>query len=828
MRVLEVIINDISLDIESRIDFPLLLKKQILSFGQVDSRGDVTSFTVKFPSTQKNLTALNLNLNLDNYGKFYSNTPYETTILINTIELMRGIFVLSGFNDDYIEGYIQSTAIGQSRLIGNKKLNELNFPTIPFLGMETIIQNQLDQTIDPIYHSQNNTICFPPVSYGTYFIPYKQTSGQTIDITAYTAALNADVLTPYDVPKWAFEDLPPSVYVRAIMRQIFNDIGYTLSGSQINSSDLDNLIMPFTAFKSVNYNQNTIGGYYCDLVTQRIFIEQSSTSLTQADFANRCIPVTDDTGAITIAQITGLDQGKNVNGLPIFTNNYSLSHIHTKKDTYQKTVSDTIGQDTSTQYSPTDNVTYKLYGNLRFIIDPTVNTPVSKVKLAYVKTDGSPLDSDFITGGTLVGASSLPLDPTMVVFETEIPQNAFNPSYNISLDVNFTPEKGQGYRQVIITQNAINPLTVGYIEIVGAQSFYGIRGVNSTDEFTLQGVDDIVENTDRKFSGNLPADITQLDFVKSMISIFNLQFYVNEDKKTITFETQNNFYSPKQSAYELRGKTRLIEQVTTTDKLLFQYSNDPNDFLTNGDIDQNYTKSIQLRVRNENQIISNIFAKTEMKTYRFIENQSTTPVNYLNEWFEYLQNPNFKFLSTAASNFSIDIPQISDEEEFNSPQSDFYSEKVSITVLADPGPGTTTLDVQDKIEPAYVVPNRKHTPRLLRLTTPYSDSSVLFPLLNQDTLNNEAIITYQQTISQANNENLTQEYFYDNYWFNTIQEYERSELVTFEVYIDYTDYIQLQSNRLLLIDGIFYRLIEFAPFNPLNPKPILLKLLKVF
>jgi len=112
MRVLEVIINDTTIDVESRIDFPLLLKKQILSFGQVDSRGDVTSFTVKFPSTENNLRALNLNLNLDNYGKFNNTENYETTILVNSIELMRGIFILTSFNDNYIEGYIQSTAIG--------------------------------------------------------------------------------------------------------------------------------------------------------------------------------------------------------------------------------------------------------------------------------------------------------------------------------------------------------------------------------------------------------------------------------------------------------------------------------------------------------------------------------------------------------------------------------------------------------------------------------------------------------------------------------------------------------------------------------------------
>jgi hypothetical protein len=43
--------------------------------------------------------------------------------------------------------------------------------------------------------------------------------------------------------------------------------------------------------------------------------------------------------------------------------------------------------------------------------------------------------------------------------------------------------------------------------------------------------------------------------------------------------------------------------------------------------------------------------------------------------------------------------------------------------------------------------------------------------------------------------------------------------------MDYTDYAKIESNTLIKIDGIYYRLINFAPYNVINPKPLTIKLL---
>jgi hypothetical protein len=69
------------------------------------------------------------------------------------------------------------------------------------------------------------------VAYGAYSIPFKQTPGYYIDTTDTTIALQNKLINPLEVNKLTYSDIPPSFYVRAIIRQIFSDIGYTVLGS---------------------------------------------------------------------------------------------------------------------------------------------------------------------------------------------------------------------------------------------------------------------------------------------------------------------------------------------------------------------------------------------------------------------------------------------------------------------------------------------------------------------------------------------------------------------------------------------------------------------
>jgi hypothetical protein len=141
MRVLKILINNQEVDIDKREDFPLLLKKQVLTFAQIDSRGDVTSFTVQFPATQNNLNIFGLNFNLDNRGKFNNTEPYNTEIFVNSLSILKGVFILTAYGKTGIQGFIKSNTIAWSTLINQKKLTDLQFDPVPFYGMETILKS---------------------------------------------------------------------------------------------------------------------------------------------------------------------------------------------------------------------------------------------------------------------------------------------------------------------------------------------------------------------------------------------------------------------------------------------------------------------------------------------------------------------------------------------------------------------------------------------------------------------------------------------------------------------------------------------------------------
>lgn len=150
-----------------------------------------------------------------------------------------------------------------------------------------------------------------------------------------------------------------------------------------------------------------------------------------------------------------------------------------------------------------------------------------------------------------------------------------------------------------------------------------------------------------------------------------------------------------------------------------------------------------LRIRNENQEILTSFSKTELQNYLLLENTSVAPVDPAPTYFQNFQRPIFFPLVNGGVRQSINIPQISNEDSYNSLQSDVYDDP--------PMPSFKSL-----VDEGFVTWNRKFNMRLLRLTTPYTFVSSFFPLFNWNDITNIAEVLYSTNIiSQANNNNLS-------------------------------------------------------------------------
>ena len=88
-----------------------------------------------------------------------------------------------------------------------------------------------------------------------------------------------------------------------------------------------------------------------------------------------------------------------------------------------------------------------------------------------------------------------------------------------------------------------------------------------------------------KYSDILPCNISQVDFIKGIAHLFNLQFRTDMTIKTVYIEPFNEFYKDESLAYDWTNKLDLSKEIedkyeiNLKDKLSFQYKNDGSDGL---------------------------------------------------------------------------------------------------------------------------------------------------------------------------------------------------------------------------------------------------------
>ena len=88
-----------------------------------------------------------------------------------------------------------------------------------------------------------------------------------------------------------------------------------------------------------------------------------------------------------------------------------------------------------------------------------------------------------------------------------------------------------------------------------------------------------------KYSDLLPCNISQVNFIKGVAHLFNLQFRSDMSRKIVYIEPFNDFYQDKSLSYDWTDKLDLSKEIEDeyniglTDKLSFQYKTDGSDGL---------------------------------------------------------------------------------------------------------------------------------------------------------------------------------------------------------------------------------------------------------
>ncbi len=256
----EFYINNTQIYVKDTFKFPFKVIKEVLTAGNVGGRSGIRSYSVELPVTRELLQALNINNYLDNKNKFYTTLQYDFKIIINSNVFFKGVFYLNSYDRFNIRGFFVSNNVDWSNSIAGKTLNDIqSLEPYDFKGMYTIIQNQTAQLLNTRTHNFQNDVCFPLIAYGTYFLPYWPYQTKYIDTTDYSGIVNNPaqlidgfLITNSDIPHLSFEDIPPAYYIANILRAIFKDAGWAISGSWIGT--INDLILPTCGIEKVSYN----------------------------------------------------------------------------------------------------------------------------------------------------------------------------------------------------------------------------------------------------------------------------------------------------------------------------------------------------------------------------------------------------------------------------------------------------------------------------------------------------------------------------------------------------------------------------------------------
>jgi len=268
-------------DINSK-DLQYVLTKQISDFNDISRRTGSFSYTIKIPKTNTNKKVFKNIDNLDISNRFNKQNNYRASLYVNDVIMITGFFILNEINESNFEGYIVNETSDIFLKFGDKSLQDINLPEIPFEGLQ--IPFVKDNTVDdsqiynnPTLEALNQSLCFDFTSYlqakkeinkgfKTSHIDYTDLYEVNLysysnfflnDLNLYSSnstssnlSYTYNILPIYNL---SLDDMIPSNKLINVLKQMFKDIGYSLYIENDLLNDL-NLLIPYVGSEYPNWN----------------------------------------------------------------------------------------------------------------------------------------------------------------------------------------------------------------------------------------------------------------------------------------------------------------------------------------------------------------------------------------------------------------------------------------------------------------------------------------------------------------------------------------------------------------------------------------------
>tara|TARA_R100000773_G_C4220992_1_gene119831 strand:+ start:101 stop:2782 length:2682 start_codon:yes stop_codon:yes gene_type:complete len=535
------------LDITDSQNFPLSLNFTVSDGKDLESRFGNFSKTFNLPATKNNNRIFQhiYNSQVLNTKNMYH--LKDCRILVDSIEFFVGKIKLSGSTQDKNPKSYSCTIFGGNfswvNEIKDKKLCDIEFATAGLQTYDyTTINNSWAKT------QANSEIIYPLVSYGDF----------NEDNTLGGVNIYEENLPSYDWRGW--------FWVYNILKEIFKNIGFAIDSTFIETANFKKLITHFNFTKG---NENALAEQ------KALSAEIHRVDASVSDFQMIVGTSGAFSGGTLINPIHGV--------FPESSN--SAIDVILKYDTE---ISDSVNAyNTSTgKWTCPRTGRYKISAsaNILFGVNQASNgTFLTRMRIRLIKRDSS---------GTFLHRWNNTFYPNSGTSPTGNASFGYFPNQSITTQDNY----GSQYVYFQEGETVEAAMRIDLTEISGttdsqlrvAAAFGGIGGVNSfqnlVSTFKVEyDSQDLMIGQTFKLTDILPCNIKQIDFIKGISHMFNLQFYTDVQSKKVYIEPYNDFYGSANDALDWSSKvdySKGIEdkyELGLNEEVIFKYKDDSND-----------------------------------------------------------------------------------------------------------------------------------------------------------------------------------------------------------------------------------------------------------
>ena len=224
-HTVQIIVNGEEVDIYSQEKLNLRINNVVYNPTSIITKSGEYSFSFELPATQKNNRIFSYANNSAKTNKF--NTRYDCEVVADGIIIFQGSLRLAETkNDNYKCNLVNIKINSISEIFGDMVMSDLVWD-VDFNGTETI--NEVNNDVYSKYY-------FPLVCYGAFQKEPKATYND--EINEYT-----DLLTIDSYNRWYWESFHPSLNLLEVVKRLFEQKGYSVSGDVFNDLNMQNIYM---------------------------------------------------------------------------------------------------------------------------------------------------------------------------------------------------------------------------------------------------------------------------------------------------------------------------------------------------------------------------------------------------------------------------------------------------------------------------------------------------------------------------------------------------------------------------------------------------------